>query len=96
MNLRTVAAGEECYVRLPDICVGNPETTVLAHVRLIGISGYGLKSPDVIACPACFQCHDAIDRRSHLDLDRDYVRLAHFEGVARWQAKLAKEGKLKW
>jgi hypothetical protein len=29
-----------------------------------------------------------------MDLDRDYVRLAHFEGMARTIAQLAKEGKV--
>ncbi len=36
--------------------------------------------------------HDAIDRRSHADLDRDYVRLAHLEGMVRTIAQLRKEG----
>jgi hypothetical protein len=41
---------------------------------------------------ACSSCHDAIDRRSHTDLDRDYVRLAHLEGMARTITILRKEG----
>lgn len=96
MNLRKAAEGQDCFVRLPDICNFDPSTTVLAHLRMSMISGYGLKSPDALACPACFACHNAIDRRSNMDLDRDYVRLAHFEGVARWQAKLIKDGVLTW
>ena len=92
MNLRQLARDQDCYVRLPGICNGDPQTTVLAHVRLIGVSGMGMKAPDILACPACSSCHDSIDRRAHMDLDRDYVRLAHFEGVARWQAKLWKHG----
>jgi hypothetical protein len=94
VNLRTLARDKPCYVRLPDVCNGNPETSVLAHLRLIGISGMGMKAPDILACPACSCCHDAIDRRSHMDLDRDYVRLAHMEGVARWQSKLIQDGVL--
>lgn len=96
MNLRTEAKGEQCQVRIPDICNGNKETTVLAHYRAIGISGSGLKSPDLIASWACSDCHDAIDRRRYMDLDRDYVRLAHLEGVVRTQAELIKRGKIKW
>lgn len=90
-NLRKAAMGQPCFVRLPGIC-GDPATVVLAHIRMIGISGAGIKAPDELACPACQQCHDAIDRRAHMDLDRDYVRLAHLEGVMRWQYKLLKEG----
>jgi putative nuclease YbcO-like protein len=65
------------------VCNGDPSTTVLCHYRLAGISGMGMKSPDEIAAYACSACHDAIDRRSHTDLDRDYVKLAHAEGVFR-------------
>lgn len=96
MNLRNAARGEPCYVRLPGICNGNSETVVLAHLRVIGVSGMGMKAPDILGCPACSSCHDAIDRRSEMDLDRDYVRLAHHEGVARWLAKLVKDGVITW
>lgn len=93
MNLRQEARGRGCMVRLPEVCTHNSETVVLAHVRLAGISGMGTKSPDLIGAWACSACHDAIDRRSHTDLDRDYVRLAHLEGMARTIAQLVKEGK---
>ncbi len=89
-KLTALCKGQPCYVRLPGVCNGNPETTVPAHIRLIGISGGGIKAPDIFACPACHACHDAIDRRANMDLDRDYVRLAHFEGLARWQYELHK------
>ena len=83
MSLRKEAKGRGCMVRLPNICNFNSETVVLAHVRIAGVSGMGLKAPDLLGAWACSACHDAIDRRSHADLDRDYVRLAHFEGMAR-------------
>lgn len=91
-DLRKLARGRECAVRIPGVCNGDPETTVLAHFRLAGISGMGIKSPDLIAAFACSACHDAIDRRAHTDLDRDYVRLAHLEGVVRTQAELLRLG----
>jgi hypothetical protein len=78
-------------VRLPDICNHNPETTVLAHIRMAGLSGMGIKADDLLGAWACSSCHDAIDRRSHTDLDRDYVRLLHLEGMARTIAVLRKE-----
>lgn len=78
-------------VRLIGICNHNPETTVLAHYRLAGVSGMGLKADDLIGAWACSSCHDAIDRRSHTDLDRDFVRLAHLEGMVRTIATLRKE-----
>jgi hypothetical protein len=79
-------------VRLPDICNHNSETTVLAHIRLSGVSGMGLKADDLLGAWACSACHDAIDRRFRTDLDRDYVRLAHLEGMVRTISQLRKEG----
>ena len=92
MKLRKAAEGRECMVRLPGICNHNPETTVLAHVRLAGVSGMGIKADDLLGAWCCSACHDAIDRRSNMDLDRDYVRLAHLEGMVRTIAKLRQEG----
>ena len=92
MNLRKAARGRGCMIRLPGICNHNSETTVLAHVRLAGVSGMGIKADDLLGAWCCSACHDAIDRRSNMDLDRDYVRLAHLEGMVRTIAKLRQEG----
>jgi hypothetical protein len=90
-NLRKEARGRGCMVRIPEVCNSNSETVVLAHVRIAGISGMGLKAPDLLGAWSCSACHDAIDRRAHLDLDRDYVRLLHLEGMARTINQLLKE-----
>ena len=92
MNLRKEARGRGCMVRIPEVCNHNSETVVLCHYRLAGVSGIGMKSPDVIGAWACSACHDTIDRRAHTDLDRDYVRLLHLEGMARTLAQLNREG----
>ena len=94
MNLRNEARGRGCMVRLPGICNHNSETVVLAHVRLIGVSGMGMKADDLLGAWACSACHDAVDRRSERYLDRDYVRLAHLEGMVRTIAQLRKEEKV--
>ena len=78
-------------IRLEGICDHNPETTVLAHIRMPGISGMGIKADDLLGAWACSSCHDAVDRRSNTDLERDYVRLAHLEGMVRTIAQLRKE-----
>lgn len=93
-DLRKLARGRDCTVRLSGICRGDRETTVLAHVRMPGISGMGIKAPGVLGAWACAACHDAIDRRAHLDLDRDYVRLAHLDGVMRTLDILWREGRI--
>jgi hypothetical protein len=81
-------------VRIPEVCNHNSETVVLAHIRMAGVSGMGMKADDLLGCWACSACHDTIDRRAHTDLDRDYVRLAHLEGMVRTIAQLRKEGKV--
>lgn len=40
-DLRKAARGRECQVRIPGVCNGNPETSVLAHIRLAGLCGTG-------------------------------------------------------
>lgn len=95
-DLRKYARDKHCTVRLPGICNGNPETTVLAHFRLAGTCGMGIKPYDVLGAWCCSACHDAIDRRSNMDLEREYVRLAHLEGVARTLSQLVADKVLTW
>jgi len=93
MSLRKEAKGRGCMVRLPGICNFNSETVVLCHIRLNGISGMGMKSPDLIGAWACSACHDEIDGRTHKSgMTHDELRLAHFEGMARTISQLEKEG----
>ena len=94
MNLRAEARGRGCMVRLPGVCNHNSETVVLAHVRLIGVSGMGMKADDLLGAWACSACHDVIDRRARTDMDLKEVRLAHLEGMVRTIAQLRKEGKV--
>lgn len=93
VNLRKEAKGRECQVRLPGICNHNPETVVLAHFRMAGMNGVGMKPDDMFGAWACSACHDEIDRRTR-KLEYDFVRLAHAEGVMRTQLILKSEGKL--
>jgi hypothetical protein len=80
-------------VRLPGICNFNSETTVLAHIRLSGVSGMGMKSPDLIGAWACSACHDEIDGRTRKSgMTRDELRLAHYDGMVRTIVQLEKEG----
>ena len=93
MNLRKEAKGRGCMVRLPGICNFNSETVVLAHIRLQGVSGMGMKSPDLIGAWACSACHDELDGRTcKSGLSRDELRLAHYDGMVRTICQLDKEG----
>ena len=90
-NLRKLARGRACAVRLPG-CLGASETVVLAHYRLSGLCGAGLKPSDLLGAWTCAPCHDAVDGRRQIDMPRDLVRLCHAEGVIRTLAALEREG----
>ena len=92
-KLTKLARGRECQVRLP-CCNHNTETTVLAHYRLAGTCGIGIKPNDLQGAWACSACHDEIDRRTRLS-ESEFVRLAHAEGVLRTIDILIKDGLLK-
>lgn len=93
IDLRKEAKGRECQVRLFGICNHNPETVVLAHFRMAGLSGMGQKPNDIFGAFCCSSCHDEIDRRTR-NMDYETVRLLHAEGVFRTQQILISEGKL--
>lgn len=94
MNLRKAARGRPCMVRLPGVCNGNTETTVLAHIRMAGVTGAGQKAPDILGAWCCSACHDVLDGRVKTDFERDFIRLAHFEAMARTIHALVLEGVL--
>lgn len=87
---RRSAKGQPCMIRIPGVCNGNPETTVLAHYRLAGYCGTGLKPDDDMAAWACSSCHDEADRRTRR-CDTEFVRLCHAEGVLRTQQERKKQ-----
>jgi hypothetical protein len=81
-------------VRLPGICDGGGPTTVLGHIRMAGITGVGMKAPDVCGAFVCAKCHDVLDGRVQSDFEREYLRMAHLEGMARTLNALTAEGYL--
>lgn len=86
MNLRNYARGMPCMIRLPGVCNFNPETTVLCHVRMSGISGMGHKAPDLLGSWGCSACHAAVDGAGPSG------RAALLEGMARTLAHLIEGG----
>lgn len=91
MKLRDIARNKPCQIRLPGICNYDDRTTVLAHLRMAGITGVGQKAPDMLGAWACSSCHAVIDGAVKTDYDRDFLRLAFFEGMARTQYALLKD-----
>jgi len=85
---RKSACGKPCMVRLPG-CDGGGETTVLAHYRIGGYCGVGMKPPDVLGAWACAKCHAAVDGVRSIDgYTRTEIRLAHAEACLRTRAEI--------
>lgn len=60
--IRKAARGQDCTLRIPGVCNGNPETVVLCHSnRLSDGKGMGLKAPDISGCFGCHACHAVLD-----------------------------------
>jgi hypothetical protein len=87
-KIRKAAQGEPCLLRLPGICRGGGETTVLAHVRRNGNAGVGMKPPDVSGVFCCAACHDALDQRTRYPVsDGDIL-----DGILRTHDRLRQMG----
>ena len=68
-------------IRLPNICNGNTDTTVLCHLNG---GGGSTKKSDIHAAFGCSDCHREVDRATRR-LAYDEARLAHYEAVERTQ-----------
>jgi len=94
-KLRKEARGRQCMIRIPGICTGGGEDTVLAHLRLTSYCGVGMKPSDLaFGAWSCAACHDAVDGRNPQQRDYEWLRLCHAEGVMRTIAALEQEGKV--
>ena len=82
-NLRKLAKDQPCLIRVPGYCIGGGETTVLCHVRMIGLSGMGLKSPDILGAFGCSACHSVCDGQSKSNFSASERRTMLLEGMAR-------------
>jgi hypothetical protein len=85
VNLREQARGKSCKCRCPGYCNGDTATTVLAHVRMIGISAMSMKAPDFFAADACSGCHDFLDGRVPSLVPYEQRRSMLLEGMIRTQ-----------
>jgi hypothetical protein len=92
-DLRAYARDQPCMVRSPNCC-NDPATTILAHIRLVGISGMGLKAPDLLGAWCCSRCHSYVDQET--SANREGRELLLLRGVMRTQNALIKADLLKW
>lgn len=94
MNLRKRAEGKPCLLRLPGICNGNAETTVLCHIKR-GWCG-SVKPPDVIAVYGCSSCHDVVDRRAGNPWSEEELDSMILYSLCEQLAMYVREGVIKW
>ena len=87
-RLRKAANGQDCSVRIPNICQYSGSSVILAHIRTPG-TGVGRKPHDMQAVLACGKCHDAIGDGSEARLERlgytKYVLRALLVTWATWR-----------
>lgn len=94
-DLRKEARGRDCQIR-SEVCSHNREETVLAHIRMQGISGMGIKAPNLLGAWACYPCHQLVDtgRYGDVQMTREDRELLLLRGMARTQYQLIREDKL--
>jgi hypothetical protein len=95
-NLRKEARGRDCQIRVPNHCLCTNETVVGCHIRMSGITGFGIKAPDFFIAFGCYACHQIVDGQRNSEFTPNERRLFLLEGMARTQAILLREGKIKW
>ena len=96
-RITKAARGRDCQIRIPGVCNGDPETTVLAHYRMAGTNGMGMKPNDLQGAWACSDCHNCCDSRTMTvqGFTREQIRTYHAEGVFRTIDALVREGIVK-
>lgn len=85
------AKGESCTIRLPGVCTYDNSTTVYAHISGVRF-GHGVGIKTNFGAYACSSCHDHLDGRIKHNFDKEYLKLAHLEGVIETLIKLEKKG----
>jgi len=91
-DLRKLARNQPCLIRVPIVCNGNPDTVVLCHIRMIELSGTGIKAPDVFATFGCSACHAVCDGQQKSEYSYSERRLMLLEGMVRTQLWLLDQG----
>lgn len=93
--IRDSARGEDCQVRIPGACTGNPEHTIWSHAPMGAAGkGMGIKAVDVAGAYCCTTCDAVVDgqRPAPAGMTRDAVLLAWFMGHMRSLVMLARKG----
>lgn len=87
-KLRNSAKGQQCTFRIPGVCNGNPETTVLCHGP-DHTRGKAMKTADYWAAYGCSACHSAMDLREVPDWNGYWLN-----AIRETQAKMVQAGSI--
>jgi hypothetical protein len=88
--LLATAKGQDCMLRIPDVCNGNPETVVACHSNLsLHGKGMGIKAHDFCIAYGCSECHYWLDFGN---ASREEKELAFYRGMSRTLEHLFNEG----
>lgn len=94
-KLRKSARGRDCTAQIMGVCNYNPDTVVLAHLRMSG-DGMGRKPSDTRAAYLCSACHDVVDNRTpYSRLSPNDILLEFALAVFRTQDIMLEEGLIK-
>jgi len=86
-NLRELARGQPCQIRIPGHCTHNTEETVLCHAPG---GGMGTKTSDLQGAWGCYACHALVDGAVKSSYSRDEILLMFYEGMSRTLAEVSK------
>ena len=106
-KLRQSAKGQSCTFRIPGVCNGDPETTVLCHAPH-PMKGMGYKSHpagEIWAAYGCSSCHDVMDGRApYANAETPYTSLVQeqlgkeltwYRAIRETQTRMVKAGLIK-
>lgn len=93
-KLRESARGARCTLRIPGVCGGDTETTVLAHPPVAN-GGMGAKGSDLEGAFACWRCHDVLDARVKSSISRQEIFECFIRGSAETRAIWIQTGLVK-
>jgi hypothetical protein len=94
-KIRDSARGEDCLVRIPGICSGDPTHTIWSHAPLGAAGkGRGIKALDLAGSYCCVECDAAIDGQRPLPAgyDRAQALLDWMFGHLRSLVRLRQKG----
>lgn len=95
-HLLTLAKDRPCLLRVPNVCMGNTETTVSCHSNL-GVHGKGgtRKADDHYSVWGCMACHRWLDqdKRPSYEEKAATFMAAHARQVLQWRKIAADPGR---